>query len=378
MKNIAILGSTGSLGRQALNVIKENNQKLSVAALSANSNYKLLIEQIKQFKPRYVSYKGNESIEEYIPSGTVLLKGKDSFQELAAVADYDVLLTTVVGISGLLPTVEAIKRSKTIALANKETLVCAGSLIMELAKRNKCTILPVDSEHSAIMQCLTSGKREEVKKLIITASGGAFRDIPLEKLADLKANEALMHPNWNMGAKITIDCATMVNKGFEVIEAMHLFSMPLSKIDVVMHRESIVHSMVEYVDSSVIAQLSRPDMRLPLQLALLYPERVCSDNRKNLDFDSLSLNFGKVDYSRYPLFKLALDIAQEGGLLPAVFNAADEIAVENYLKGNISYGKIHKLIENAVNIAKNKTDYTIDDIIFQDYVTRCSVLEDIN
>ncbi|NCA67102.1 MAG: 1-deoxy-D-xylulose-5-phosphate reductoisomerase, partial [Clostridia bacterium] len=237
MKSIAILGSTGSLGRQALEVIAENKERLKVVALSAKSNYRLLIEQARIFNPLYVCYQGGEDIKSDLPVGTVLISGENALIELCAVAEYDTLLSTVVGISGLLPTIEAVKRGKTVALANKETLVCAGGYIMRLARQYSAQILPVDSEHSAIAQCLCSGKASEVEKLILTASGGAFRNIPIELLAEQKPEDALKHPNWDMGAKITIDCATMVNKGFEVMEAMHLFDMPISKIDVVMHIE---------------------------------------------------------------------------------------------------------------------------------------------
>ncbi len=369
MKSIAVLGSTGSVGRQALEIIAASGGRLKAVALTANSNYELLIAQAHSFLPDYVAYSGSVDIAPLLPRGTKLYSGVKALAELAAVSEYDILFNSVVGIAGLLPAIEAIKRGKIIALANKETLVSAGSVVTALAKRHNATILPVDSEHSAIMQCLTSGKDTEVAKLIITASGGAFREVPLDKLYSQNASAALKHPNWAMGDRITIDSATMVNKGFEVIEAMHLFAMPLENIKVVMHRESIVHSMVEYCDGSVVAQLAKPDMRLPISLALYYPDRMdCFVDR--LNFDSLCLSFGTVDYNRYPLFSLVLDAALNGGIYPAIINAADEIAVDNYLKGNISYGGLHKVIENAVGAFGNMPSPSLEDILEADREAR--------
>lgn len=372
MRKIAVLGSTGSVGRQALEIIASSGGKLKAAALSANKNCELLIEQAHLFKPDYVAYSGENDISHLLPENTVLFSGASALKRLAAEAEYDILLDAVVGIAGLLPAIEAIKRGKTLALANKETLVSAGKIVTDLAKRHNALIIPVDSEHSAVWQALKVGKAEDVARLIITASGGAFRDVPLDKLYFQKAADALKHPNWAMGNRITIDSATMVNKGFEVIEAMHLFSVPLEKIKVVMHRESIVHSMVEYSDGSVIAQLATPDMRLPLSLALYYPER--ADNAvKKINFDLLELHFGTVDYNRYPLFTLALSAADKGGIIPAVLNAADEIAVEYYLKGNITYKDLHRLIENAAVAFGNNASPTLEDILDADKEARSFV-----
>lgn len=344
MKEICILGSTGSIGTQALEVVDKYPDKFKVKALSCNSNV-LIKEQIRKYMPEYVSVCDAEladDLEKNFPDLTVL-RGYEGICELAD-KKYDLLLNALVGISGLKPTLRAIKAHTTIALANKETLVAGGDIVMPLAKQEGVDILPVDSEHSAIWQSLTA---KNVSRLLLTASGGAFRDKSKEELKSAKAADALKHPNWDMGAKVTIDSATLMNKGLEIIEAMHLFGVDSEDIKVLVHRQSVVHSMVEYADGSVIAQLSYPDMRLPIQIAMLYPER--GDYAfKKYDFLGKSLTFEDADEDRFPCLRIAKYCAKERGLAPVIMNGANEVLVKAYLDNKIGFYDIPYFIEKAL------------------------------
>lgn len=344
MKEICILGSTGSIGTQALEVVDKYPDKFKVKALSCNSNV-LIKEQIRKYMPEYAAVCDAEladDLEKNFPDLTVL-RGCEGICELAD-KKYDLLLNALVGISGLKPTLRAIKAHTTIALANKETLVAGGDIVMPLAKQEGVDILPVDSEHSAIWQSLTA---KNVSRLLLTASGGAFRDKSKEELKSAKAADALKHPNWDMGAKVTIDSATLMNKGLEIIEAMHLFGVDSENIKVLVHRQSVVHSMVEYADGSVIAQLSYPDMRLPIQIAMLYPER--GDYAfKKYDFVGKSLTFEDADEDRFPCLRIAKYCAKERGLAPVIMNGANEVLVKAYLDNKIGFYDIPYFIEKAL------------------------------
>lgn len=344
MKEICILGSTGSIGTQALEVVDKYPDKFKVKALSCNSNV-LIKEQIRKYMPEYAAVCDAEladDLKKNFPDLTVL-RGCEGICELAD-KKYDLLLNALVGISGLKPTLRAIKAHTTIALANKETLVAGGDIVMPLAEQEGVDILPVDSEHSAIWQSLTA---KNVSRLLLTASGGAFRDKSKEELKSAKAADALKHPNWDMGAKVTIDSATLMNKGLEIIEAMHLFGVDSEDIKVLIHRQSVVHSMVEYADGSVIAQLSYPDMRLPIQIAMLYPER--GDYAfKKYDFVGKSLTFEDADDDRFPCLRIAKYCAKERGLAPVIMNGANEVLVKAYLDNKIGFYDIPYFIEKAL------------------------------
>lgn len=344
MKRICILGSTGSIGTQALEVVDKYPDKFKVEALACNSN-RLILSQIAKYMPKYVAVVDSsmaDDIQSKYPDVNVL-QGYIGICALAEIK-FDLLLNSLVGISGLKPTLNAIRAHSTIALANKETLVAGGDLVMPLAKQEGVEILPVDSEHSAIWQSLTA---KNVSKILLTASGGAFRDKTKEELKTAKAVDALKHPNWDMGAKVTIDSATLMNKGLEIIEAMHLFGVSSEDIKVLVHRQSVVHSMVEYADGSVIAQLSYPDMRLPIQIAMLYPERGDVAFNK-YDFIGKSLTFEDADEERFPCLKIAKYCAKERGLAPVIMNAANEVLVKAYLDNKITFYDIPYYIELAL------------------------------
>ncbi|WP_291256499.1 1-deoxy-D-xylulose-5-phosphate reductoisomerase [Fusobacterium sp.] len=352
MKKIIILGSTGSIGTNALEVVRKSQDKFQVVGISGHRNYKLLIEQIEEFKPKYVSIgtdEGYEKIREKFPEIEVYLKD-EGLKELASKDDYDILLTAVSGAIGIEATVEGIKRGKRIALANKETMVAAGPYINRLLKENpKAEIVPVDSEHSAIFQSMLGGAKKEVRKIIITASGGTFRGKTEEELRDVSVEQALKHPNWSMGKKITIDSSTLVNKGLEVIEAHELFGVDYDDIEVLVHPQSIIHSMVEFKDRAVIAQLGAPDMKLPIQYAFTYPCREESLAMEPLDFMKVStLTFEKPDHKTFKGIQLAFKAGKIGKTMPAVLNAANEVAVELFLKGKIKFLTIYEIIEKAM------------------------------
>lgn len=366
-RKIAILGSTGSIGKQALDVVKQHSDLFEVELLTANNSSELLIRQALEFKPNNVVIcnpdKYDEVADALQPHDIKVFAGMDSVCDLVGAEDIDIVLTALVGFSGLRPTVAAIKAGKVIALANKETLVAGGPVVTALAKQYKTPILPVDSEHSAIFQCLMGAAGNAVEKIHLTASGGPFRTWEREKIAAATFAEALHHPQWHMGAKITIDSATMMNKGFEMIEAKWLFDVSPEKINIVVQPQSIIHSMVEFADGAVIAQLGCPDMREPIQFALSFPDRLTLDNKK-LDFASLgTLTFEKPDMEKFPCLGLAFEAIGRGGNIPCVMNAANEAAVASYLRGEISFYDISDIISDCMAGAEFVENLTIDDLI---------------
>lgn len=351
VKQIALLGSTGSIGTSTLEVVAQHPDAFRVVALAAGGNADLLAQQVRRFRPEAVSVATAEAAAELsrLLGGDApeIVYGEEGLTQVATHPAADFVLSAVVGSAGVAPTLAAIEAGKTIGLANKETLVAAGHLVMGAARARGVSIIPVDSEHSAIFQCLQSGRREDVARLILTASGGAFRHLNRSELTQVTVKEALNHPNWNMGAKVTIDSATMMNKGLEVIEAHWLFGMPYEQIACILHYESIVHSMVEYKDRAVIAQLGTPDMKVPIQYALSYPERMPLATEP-LDLARLaSLRFAEMDFARYPLLKLAYECGRAGGTMPAVLNAANEVAVARFLRGEIGFLDIERIVEEV-------------------------------
>jgi len=377
-KKIFILGSTGSIGLNTLDVIRKFPDNFSVEALTAKSNIELLEEQILEFSPRIVvvrNEKAAEEIQKRLPNKFDLFIGDDGLIEATRVGDYDILLSALVGFAGLKPTIEGIKRGKRIALANKETLVVAGEIITELCNKYNAELLPVDSEHSAIFQCIVGEKSKEINKLILTASGGPFFGKTKNELSNVTVEEALKHPNWNMGSKITIDSATMMNKGLEIIEAHWLFNLKKEKIDVLIHPQSIIHSMVEFIDGSIKAQLSLPDMRLPIQYALTYPERL-EASFTNTNLAALKeLTFFNPDFDKFTCLKLAFDVMEKGGTAPCILNAANEVAVEKFLNGEIKFTDIPKLIEKALNNIENHSEPDLETIVDCDRLTRDFILK---
>ncbi|MCR2805048.1 1-deoxy-D-xylulose-5-phosphate reductoisomerase [Paenibacillus soyae] len=351
MKKIALLGSTGSIGTQTLDIVRHHPEQFRVTALSAGGNVDLAVKQAKEFKPGIISLASKELADEarpHLPSGTKVVYGDEGLIEVAAATDADTVVTAIVGSRGLPATLAAIEEGKTIGLANKETLVTAGHLVMQRAKQRGVAILPIDSEHSALFQCLNGERRADVLGITLTASGGSFRDRTRAELEGVTVAEALNHPNWSMGAKITIDSATMVNKGLEVIEARWLFDLEYDRINVLIHPESIIHSFVEFVDHSIIAQLGMPDMRVPIQYALTYPGRMTTPTERLNLADVAKLQFRAMDYERYPCLRLAFDCGRMGHSAPAVYNAANEIAVARFLRGEISFLDIERVLETVV------------------------------
>jgi 1-deoxy-D-xylulose-5-phosphate reductoisomerase len=351
MKRVAILGSTGSIGTQTLDVINNHLDLFRVDAIAGGQNISLLIEQVNKFKPNMVSVATKQLAEEiklHIPSTTKVYYGQEGLIEIATQSNAEILITAIVGSQGLRPTLAAIDSGKTIGLANKETLVTAGQLITRLIKQKNIQLLPIDSEHSAIFQCLHGENMMEVHKIILTASGGSFRDKSRTELSGVTVKQALQHPNWSMGAKITIDSATMVNKGLEVIEAHWLFQLPYEKIDVLIHPESIIHSLVEFVDHSIIAQLGNPDMRVPISYALTYPHRIPTPTL-SLNLAQIGkLHFREMDFNRFPCLKKAYECGRSGGTMPTVFNAANEIAVMRFLSEDVTFLQIEDIIESTI------------------------------
>ena len=367
MKKIAILGSTGSIGTQTLDVVREHSDELQVVALAAGSNKERLKEQIKEFHPKLVSLsdekKAQELKEELAGEQVEVVCGMEGLIEVAGADSADVVVTAVVGMMGILPTMEAIKKGKDIALANKETLVTAGHLIIPMAKEYGVSILPVDSEHSAIFQSLQGEPKAALDKILLTASGGSFRGKSAEFLETVTLEDALNHPNWSMGPKITIDSSTMVNKGLEVMEAKWLFGVDYSQIEVVIQPQSIIHSMVQYVDGAIIAQLGTPDMRVPIEYALFYPERR-SLSGDRLDFSKLSqITFEKPDYKVFRGLSLAIEAGKTGGTMPTVFNAANERAVAKFLKGEKKYTDIVRSIEKCMDAHKVSAHPDLEEIL---------------
>lgn len=366
-KNIAILGSTGSIGTQTLDVISEYPDRLYPSLLTANRNVDLLIEQALKFKPRRVVIAQSDcytKLRDALAGELIeVMCGQQAIADAAAADDVDIVVTAMVGYSGLAPTISAIKAGKTIALANKETLVVAGELITRLVKQYGSRLVPVDSEHSAIFQCLVGEDPESVDKLILTASGGPFRTRPKEELYGVTRADALNHPNWSMGAKVTIDSASMMNKGFEMIEARWLFGIPSERIEIVVHPQSIVHSMVAYSDGSVKAQLGLPDMRLPIRYALNYPERLPSACRKMSVADYANLTFEAPDREKFPLLDMAFDAIHRGGNVPCALNAANEIAVAAFLADRIGFMQMPEVVAEAVARNRFIASPTYDDYV---------------
>lgn len=366
MKKIAVLGSTGSIGTQTLEIVKTNGD-LKVTALAAGNNIDLLEKQIREFQPKLAAVWSEDRaslLRDRVRDLDVkVVSGMDGLLEVAAEPESEILVTAIVGMIGILPTIEAIKAGKDIALANKETLVTAGHIIMPLAREHQVSILPVDSEHSAIFQCLQGGQEKALHKILLTASGGPFRGKKREELEHVRAEDALKHPNWAMGRKITIDSSTMVNKGLEVIEAKWLFGVDVDQIQVVVQPQSIIHSMVEYEDGAVIAQLGTPDMKLPIQYALYYPNRIYLPGER-LDFAALTeITFEKPDMDTFYGLKLAFEAGRTGGSLPTVFNAANEKAVAMFLDGQIRYLEIPEIIQACMERHKNIVSPTVEEIL---------------
>lgn len=366
-RRIAILGSTGSIGRQALDVVRQHKDLFEVELLTANNSSALLIEQAMEFRPGSVvicnEAKYQEVADALQPNDIKVFTGMDSVCSLVEAEDIDIVLTALVGFSGLRPTISAIKAGKIIALANKETLVAGGSVVMDLARKYNSPILPVDSEHSAIFQCLLGATGNPISRIHLTASGGPFRTWDRDRIAAATKNEALKHPQWTMGAKITIDSATMMNKGFEMIEARWLFDTAPDKINIVVHPQSIIHSMVEFADGAVIAQLGNPDMREPIQFALSFPERLTLNNKK-LDFASLQgLTFEEPDMEKFPCLSLAFEAIRKGGNVPCAMNAANEAAVAAFLKDGIRFYDIPEIISACMAGVNFVEKPTVDDLL---------------
>lgn len=372
-KHIAILGSTGSIGRNCLSVIHNLADRFSITYLTTNTNIELLQNQIAHFHPRGVVVLDEAKAAElrYIVGNSVeVLAGREGLLEIVRRDDVDIVINSIVGFAGLKPTVEAIKHRKHIALANKETLVVAGDLVTSLVREYGVHLVPIDSEHSAILQCLVGEDRTSAKKIILTASGGPLLNTPIDAFASITVEQALNHPNWKMGNKITIDSATLMNKGLEVIEARWLFGLPRERIDIVIHPQSIIHSMVEFVDGSIKAQLGMPDMKLPIQYALTYPERFPM-NGGHVDFPKLqSMTFFAPDRKKFPCLQLAYDAMALGGTAPAIMNAANEVAVQAFLERKIPFQRISELIEQALAKQKNHVSPDLEHTFQSDHKTR--------
>lgn len=365
-KNIVILGSTGSIGEQALDIIRQHRDQFRLFAISCNNSWEQLAEQINEFKPEYALVGNKEFIKPLKNhthhSGTELLAGNENLLSFAVLSEADVVLNSLVGFAGFEPTVEALKAGKKVALANKESLVVGGELINGLIKNQRELLIPVDSEHSAMLQCLVGEPLEKIEKLIITASGGPFRTWSKKQMQKITVDDALDHPNWSMGAKITIDSATMMNKGLEIIEAHYLFEMPLHKIEAVVHPQSIIHSIVTFADGSSKAQLGPPTMKVPILYALTYPDRIDLDVPR-LDWKkAFDLTFEPVDPVRFPCLRLASEATQAGGFAPAILNAANEVAVQRFLNREIPYIGIPNVIESCLEQLNNSGTVTLNSL----------------
>ncbi len=382
MKKIAVLGSTGSIGTQTLDIVTQYPDQFQVVGLATGNNVEMLLEQIRQFRPEIVAIRDKnkfKTLKEAIATldySPIVLAGDEGVVEVARYGQTESVVTGIVGCAGLLPTIAAIEAGKDIALANKETLIAGGPVVLPLVEKHGIKLLPADSEHSAIFQCLEGVPKGGLRRIILTASGGAFRDYPVEKLASVTVQDALKHPNWSMGKKITVDSATLMNKGLEVIEAHFLFAMDYGDIDIVIHPQSIIHSLIELQDTSVLAQLGWPDMRLPLLYALSWPERIYTD-WKQLDLVKAgSLTFREPDHQKYPCMQLAYAAGRAGGAMPAVLNAANEQAVALFLEEKIRFLDIPRAIETVCDhfTARNQTTPTLEDILEADRWARQEVL----
>jgi 1-deoxy-D-xylulose-5-phosphate reductoisomerase len=375
MKNLSLLGSTGSIGINVLNIVRQFPDRFQILGLAAGRNVKLLSDQVLEFKPKLISVLNEDYAEQLaalLPSefAEKIVWGTEGNVEVAALSEVGMTICAVVGAAGLLPTIGAIEAGKDIGLANKETLVVAGRLVMQKVRDNRVRLLPIDSEHSAILQALEAGRREDVSQLILTASGGPFLHTPLEDLRGVTCDEALNHPNWSMGKKISIDSATMMNKGLEVIEAHWLFGMQPQSISVVVHPQSIVHSLVEYQDGSVLAQLGIPDMKIPIAYALSYPERIALGLKPLNLWQCSDLEFYEPDYSRFPALRLAFEALEKGGVSSAVLNAANEVAVAAFLEVRISFPQISSIVEQTMARIEGGADLDLDNLIEADSEAR--------
>jgi len=379
MKNISILGSTGSIGKQTLDVVREHKDRFRIVGLSTNTNIELLRKQIKEFKPVAVCVGDNAKAEELglLPNEIEVFLGMEGIGRIASLDEADTVVNSLVGSVGILPTIEAIRHNKDIAMANKETLVTAGSIVMKEAKKYGVKFIPIDSEHNAMLQCLKGERIEDIRRIVITCSGGPFRNLSNEELQNVKVKDALNHPTWSMGAKITVDCATLMNKGFEVIETHWLYGIPYERIEVVIHPESIIHSMVEFSDRSVIAQMSLPDMKLPIQYALSYPDRI-ENGFSSLDFARLKgLTFDMPDTERFSCLRIAYGAGIKGGTLPAVLNAANEVAVRYFLENKITFPDIPRIVQSAIEKHNPIKNPELDEILEIDRKTMKDVEKDI-
>lgn len=373
MKNISILGATGSIGLQSIEVIKNNKDKFNLTAISIGNNLNELKKILDNFSPDLVCVKNKEDMDKIKPfyPNIKFTYGDEGLLEVSSYYKSDLVINSLVGNVGLIPTITAIENNKTVALANKETLVTAGHIINEKLKKYNVDLIPVDSEHSAIFQCLNGENKNEINRLILTASGGSFRDKTRDELRFVTIEDALKHPNWNMGAKITIDSATMVNKGLEIIEAHFLFGIDYDKIDVILHKESIIHSMVEFNDKTIIAQMGMADMKNPIQYALTYPNRIFNSEFSQLDLSKIkTLNFSHLDLNRYPCVKMAIDSGKSGGSMTTVFNSSNEEAVKLFLNKQISFLDIEILIYEALNSHSKINSPDLETIIELDKETR--------
>ncbi len=363
---LLLLGSTGSIGRQCLEVVRAHSGRFEIAALATNTRHEALLEQYREFEPRYLAIADETAARQFprhlLRDGTVFLSGPDALTELIRGAEADVAVIATVGAAGFRPTFAAVEAGRRVALANKEVLAMAGGLLMQSARSRGVPIIPIDSEHSAVMQCLQCGEAGEVERIILTASGGPFRGKKPSEFENVSIQEALKHPTWAMGAKITIDSATLFNKGLEVIEAHHLFNMPLDRIDVVVHPQSIIHSMVEFRDGSILAQLGDADMRTPIQYALSYPRRISRSGRKLNLLDIAQLTFFPPDLQSFRCLAIAYEAARVGGTMPAYMSVANEELVDAYLKDKICFGAIPRFLEESLSHHAVIQDYTLDDI----------------
>ena len=384
MKNISILGATGSIGTQTLDVIRNSNNEIKLIGVSANSSVEKIKEIINEFNPKYVAMmdeKSSKAIKDYCLDKNLNIEvysGIEGLEKIATLEEIDMVLTSVVGMIGLRPTIKAIEAKKDIALANKETLVVAGELVMKKAKEMGVDILPVDSEHSAIFQSLQGNAHNKIDKILLTASGGPFRGFTIEDLKSVTPERALKHPKWNMGQKISIDSSTLMNKGLEVIEAHWLFDCPYKDIEVVVHPQSIIHSMVQYTDGAVIAQLGVPDMKLPIQYALNYPNREGNISEKLDLFKIRELTFEKPDLDTFKCLKLAYEAGEKGKLMPTILNGANEVCVELFLNKKITYLQIPEIIEECMNTFDYNKEVTLDNVINLDKEVRQYIYEKYN
>jgi 1-deoxy-D-xylulose-5-phosphate reductoisomerase len=377
-KKISLLGATGSIGTQTLDIIQSNKEQFKLVSFSAGMNIAKVREITAQFNPEIVSVMQKEDadfLQSEFPE-TRFVHGKEGLITVAAHAGADMLVNAVIGSVGLEPTMKAIQEGITIAIANKETLVAAGDIVMDEARKRNVDLLPVDSEHSALFQSMNGENPKRVSRLILTASGGSFRDLTREQLKDVTLQQALDHPNWSMGNKLTIDSATMMNKGLEVIEAHHLFDMPYDKIDCLLHKESIIHSMIEFEDTSVMAQLGSPDMRVPIQYAMTYPDRIPMQNAKPLRLEEIgTLHFEKMNFDRFKALALAYAAGKEGGTMPTVMNAANEVAVQLFMKGMIPFIQIEEIVERMMDNHHTISAPNLEAILETDSITRKMVYD---